>query len=344
MSTREKFEKLFKNELSDTDAREFLVDLYERGETAEDIAIAASVMREHSVKLPLSPGQRYKAIDIVGTGGDKSGSFNISTTVSLLLASMDCVVAKHGNRSITSNSGSADLLEALGIDLNLSVDDQIKMLEHTGFAFIFAMNHHPAMKHIMPIRKSIDHRTIFNILGPLTNPAGARKYLLGVFSPEYIKPIANALLDLDVDRAYVLSSDDGMDEISMATTTQFAYVSGGIVSYGVIDPEQFGFKLAPKEAILGGDATENAQITRDILSGLEQGAKRDIVLINAAFAIFLEGGAKDINEGIEMAKLTIDSGMAIRHLDKIITTSKHLANGIEIDTHSEHECSFCSTH
>ena len=184
MTTKQKFQDLFDDKFSTKEARKFLIDLYSKGESAEDIAMAAFVMREHSIKLPISKSLQDKAIDIVGTGGDKSGSFNISSTVSLLLASMGLVVAKHGNRSITSNSGSADLLEALNINLNLSPENQVKMLEETGFCFIFAMNHHPAMKHIMPIRKSIEHRTIFNLLGPLTNPAGAKKYLLGVFDPE----------------------------------------------------------------------------------------------------------------------------------------------------------------
>ncbi|NOZ90872.1 MAG: anthranilate phosphoribosyltransferase, partial [Epsilonproteobacteria bacterium] len=183
MDIKEQFEKLFANKLSTNDARELLIELYKKGETSEDIATVASIMRENSIKLPISEELEDRAIDIVGTGGDKSGSFNISTTVSLLLASLGSIVAKHGNRSITSNSGSADVLEALGINLNLTPSQQVKMLEESGFCFIFAMNHHPAMKHIMPIRKSIEHRTIFNILGPLTNPAGAKKYLLGVFSP-----------------------------------------------------------------------------------------------------------------------------------------------------------------
>ena len=187
MSIKKEFEKLFANELATEDARELLIKLYKKGETSEDIATVASIMREHSIKLPISKELQEKSIDIVGTGGDKSGSFNISTTVSLLLASLGSVVAKHGNRSITSNSGSADVLETLGVNLNLTPTQQLRMLEETGFCFIFAMNHHPAMKHIMPIRKSIDHRTIFNILGPLTNPAGAKKYLLGVFSPVYIE-------------------------------------------------------------------------------------------------------------------------------------------------------------
>ena len=329
MDIKAQFEKLFNNEMSESQAREFLVNLYEKGESGEDIAAAASVMRAHSVKLPLSEALREKAIDVVGTGGDKSGSFNISTTVSLLLASMGCVVAKHGNRSITSNSGSADVLEVLGINLNLSVEDQVKMLEETGFCFIFAMNHHPAMKHIMPVRKSIEHRTIFNILGPLTNPAGARKYLLGVFDPSFIRRMAEALVALDAKRAFVVSSYDGMDEISLATKSAFAYVEDGRISEGEIDPEAHGFELAPKEAILGGDATLNAEITRDIFYGIEMGPKRDIVLLNAAYALFADGKVRDVQEGIEMAKDAIDSGKATSHLEKIIEVSAQLGSRCE---------------
>lgn len=326
---KQRFEQLFNNEMDQEEARQFLINLYEKGESGEEIAAAASVMREHSIKLPLSDELREKAIDIVGTGGDKSGSFNISTTVSLLLASLGRVVAKHGNRSITSKSGSADLLEALGIRLDLGVDAQIKMLEETGFTFIFAMNHHPAMKHIMPVRKSIEHRTIFNILGPLTNPAGAQKYLLGVFDPAYIKRMAEALLALDAKRAYVVSSQDGMDEISLAAPTSFAYVEAGHISEGIIEPEIFGFKRAPKEAILGGDAQVNAQITRDIFSGEEQGAKRDIVLLNAAFALFADGNVRDIQEAVEIAKEGIDSGKAREHLEKIAKISEQVADSRE---------------
>lgn len=325
MSMRTQFEKLFNNEMSTEEARTFLIELYQKGETAGEIATAASIMREHSIKLPISKELQDKAIDVVGTGGDKSGSFNISTTVSLLLASLGSVVAKHGSRSITSNSGSADVLESLGINLNLTPVQQVKMLEETGFCFIFAMNHHPVMKHLMPIRKSIEYRTIFNILGPLTNPAGARKYLLGVFSPDYIERMAKALLELDVKRAFVVSSDDGMDEISLATTTQFAYLEGGILSHGVIDPQAFGFKLSPKEAILGGDAAYNAQITRDIFAGEERGAKRDIVVLNAGFALFVDGKARDIHEAFEMARDGINSGKAREHLNFIADVSQKLA-------------------
>ncbi len=326
METKEAFERLFNNEMSEEEARRFLIDLYEKGESAEDIAAAAEVMRNHAIALPISEELREKAIDIVGTGGDQSGSFNISTTVSLLLASMGCVVAKHGNRSITSKSGSADVLEALGVRLDLPVEKQVKMLEETGFCFIFAMRHHPAMKHIMPIRKSIPHRTIFNILGPLTNPAGARKYLLGVFDPAFIRRMAEALKALDVTRAFVVSAYDGMDEISISDKTAFAYIEAGHISEGEIDPREHGFSLAPKEAILGGDAVINAEIIRDIFDGIEGGPKRDIVLLNAAYALFADGSVRDIQEGIEKAAEAIDSGRATAHLERIVDTSIKLAD------------------
>jgi len=325
MSIRDDFQRLFNNQMSSDEARAFLIELYQKGESGEDIAIAASVMREHSIKIPLSDELREKAIDIVGTGGDKSGSFNISTTVSLLLASMGRVVAKHGNRSITSSSGSTDVLEAFGINLDLSVDNKIKMLEECGFCFFPATDHHPAMAHIMPIRKSIEHRTIFNILGPLSNPAQASKYLLGVFDKSFIDPIAKALLELDTKRAFVVSSHDGMDEIGISSNSSFAYVESGHISKGEVNPQELGFTLAPKEAILGGDAQTNAQITRDILSGVEQGAKRDIVLLNSAFALFADGSVRDLQEGLDMSREFLESAKAIKHLELMAEISHKLA-------------------
>ncbi len=321
---KEKFEKLFKGELDKNEAREFLINLYKVGESAKDIAIASDIMRKYSIKLPIPKELQNRAIDVVGTGGDKSGSFNISTTVSLLLSSLDLVVAKHGNRSITSKSGSADLLEALGVNLNLIPDKQVKMLEETGFTFIFALKHHPAMKYIMPIRKSIEHRTIFNILGPLTNPAGAKKYLLGVFSSNYIEKIAQALVELNTKRAFVVSSRDGMDEISLSTVTDFAYIEDKRVSKGVIDPKEFEFKLAPKEAILGGDANINAEITKDIFSNRATDAQRDIVILNAGYALFADGKARDMQEAFEMGRYAIESGRALKHLEYIVKVSNKL--------------------
>jgi anthranilate phosphoribosyltransferase len=324
MKIKEKFEKLFEGKMSEEEAREFLISLYQKGESVEDITAAVEVMRNHSIKLPLPLELQERAIDIVGTGGDKSFSFNISTTVALLLASAKRVVAKHGNRSVTSKSGSADVLEALGIELNLDPKSQVKMLEEVGFTFIFAINHHPAMKHIMPIRRSIPHRTIFNILGPLTNPAGAKKYLMGVFSPDYLEKMAQVLKNVGVKRAYVVSSLDGMDEISISSATKFAYTEAGKISLGEIHPNDFGFKTYPKEAILGKDAKTNAKIILDIFDGKEEGAKRDIVVLNSAFALFVDGNVRDILEGIEIAQEMIDSKKAKKHLEKIIQISQKL--------------------
>ncbi len=320
---KEKFEKLFKNEMSEVEAKNFLVELYEKGETPAEIAAAADVMRAHSIKLPVSEELRDKLIDIVGTGGDKSNSFNISSTTALLLSSGGSFVAKHGNRSITSKSGSADMLEALGINLNLTPENQVKMLEETGFTFIFAINHHPAMKHIMPIRKSLNHRTIFNILGPLTNPAGAKKYLLGVFSPDFVEPIASALSLMDIKSAMVVSSLDGMDEISISAPTKAIYYDGMRMRDMEIRPDAYGM-VGSKEDLVGGDAKENAKITRGILSGEIKGAKRDAVLLNAAAALFVDEKVASIKEGIEMAKELIDSGKAVKHLEKIIEVSQKL--------------------
>ncbi|EDM23756.1 anthranilate phosphoribosyltransferase [Caminibacter mediatlanticus] len=320
---KEMFERLFNNELSEDEARKFLISLYEKGESPEDIKIAAEVMREKSVKLPVSKELQDKLIDIVGTGGDKSNSFNISSTTALLVSSIGSYVAKHGNRSITSKSGSADMLEALGINLNLYPENQVKMLEEVRFTFIFAINHHPAMKHIMPIRKSIPHRTIFNILGPLTNPAGAKKYLLGVFSTDFVEKIASALMLMDVKSAMVVSSFDGMDEISIADKTKAIYYDGMRLRDMIIDPKTYGF-FGSKEDLIGGDAKENAKITRGILSGEIKGPKRDAVLLNSAAALMVDGKVNSIKEGIKLSKEAIDSGKAIKHLEKIIEVSNKL--------------------
>ena len=222
-----RFDDIFENRLPEEEVREYLVELYERGETAAEIAGAASAMRDHLIPLPVHYDLKEKLIDNCGTGGDGSNSFNISTTVSILLASCGCYVAKHGNRSITSKSGSADMLEALGVNLNLSLENSAKMLEDVGFTFMFAQNHHPCMKYIMPIRKSIPHRTIFNILGPLSNPATVSKQLIGVFDKSYINKLAYAMDMLDAKRTMIVSSKDGMDEISISDITYASSLYNG---------------------------------------------------------------------------------------------------------------------
>jgi len=319
-----KFDDIFENRLPIDEVKEYLIELYERGEDAAEIAAAASAMREHLIPLEVHYDLKEKLIDVVGTGGDKSNSFNVSSTVAILLTACGCFVAKHGNRSVTSKSGSADMLDSLGINLNLETSKQIIMLEDTGFVFMFAQNHHPAMKYIMPIRKSIPHRTIFNILGPLTNPANVTKHLLGVFDKSFINKMASALELLDTKRSMVVSSADKMDEISISDITYATSIYNGKLEDFVIDPQNLGFKLQDKAAIVGGDADHNAQITRDILGNKEKGAKLDIVLLNTAAALVVDEKARDLQEGIEIARDAIQSGRAKEKLEHLVRVSKLL--------------------
>ncbi|MBP1681726.1 MAG: anthranilate phosphoribosyltransferase [Proteobacteria bacterium] len=315
------FHALFENELSTEEAARFLVELYERGESFEEIAAAANVMREHSVKLDIPEHLKAEIIDIVGTGGDKSGTFNISTTTSIVLASLGCKVAKHGSGSATSLSGSADVLKALGLNLMLTPEKQIKMLEECGFVFMFAMNHHPCMKHIMPIRRSLTHRTIFNMLGPLANPAGAQKQMVGVFHVDYIERFSKALRELGTTKSMVVSSLDGLDEVSICSPTRYTLIEHQTITEGEIDPQQYGFKLAPLEAIKGGESVQNAEITRAILRGDEKGAKLDVVLLNGACALMIDDKVRDIQEGIAMMRDAIASKKAWDKLGEIIKLS-----------------------
>ena len=315
------FNALFENELTTEEAAQFLVELYERGESFEEIAAAANVMREHSVKLDIPEYLKSELIDIVGTGGDKSGTFNISTTTSIVLASLGCKVAKHGSGSATSLSGSADVLKALGLNLTLTPEKQIKMLEECGFVFMFAMNHHPCMKHIMPIRRSLSHRTIFNMLGPLANPAGAQKQMVGVFHVDYIDRFSNALRELGTRKSMVVSSLDGLDEVSICSPSRYTMIEGKVMTEGEIDPQVYGFKLAPLEAIKGGESVQNADITRAILRGDEKGAKLDVVLLNGAAALIVDGKARDMQEGLAMMSEAIVSKKAWDKLGEIIKLS-----------------------
>ncbi len=319
------FERLFNHQMDDAQMREFLISMRLDASTpVESIAAAAAVMREHAIALPVDAALKPKLIDVVGTGGDKSGSFNISTTVSILLASCGAYVAKHGNRSITSKSGSADVLESLGIRLDLSLEATAKLLEETGFAFMFAQNHHPAMKFIMPVRKSIDEKTVFNVLGPLTNPAGVQKFLLGVFDKAFVPKIAEALRMNDATSAIVVSAEEGMDEISISGITYAARLQEGNITQFEIDPETYGIKRAPFEAILGGEADANAEILRSVLGGRSTDAQRDIVLLNAAAALVADGMARDIKEGLEIAADAIASGKAAAKLKQIVEVSSKL--------------------
>jgi len=321
---KDDFENIFSNTWNEEKTRQYLIDIYNSGETAQQIAAAADVMREHSIKLPIEDSLKVQLVDNCGTGGDKSNSFNVSTTVSILLSACGSKVAKHGNRSITSKSGSADMLESLGVNLTLDVAQQVKMLQSTGFVFMFAVNHHPAMKYIMPIRKSIDHRTIFNILGPLTNPASVEKQLIGVFDKAFVPKIAQALQIIDTKKALVVSAADGMDEISISDITYATSLENGELKDLIIDPREYGLKLYDKKDIEGGDANFNANITKDILSGKTSGAKRDIVLINTAAALWVDGKVNSIKDGVDMAKDAISSGKAQAKLEEIIKVSNDI--------------------
>ncbi|MDD2780634.1 anthranilate phosphoribosyltransferase [Sulfuricurvum sp.] len=324
-TSRSDFENLFNHRMSDEEMREFLVSL-PLNETTEAgmIATAADVMRSHSIILEVPSELKPKLIDVVGTGGDKSGSFNVSSTVALVLAASGAYVAKHGNRSITSKSGSADVLEYLGVKLDLTLEQSSTLLQECGFTFLFAQYHHPAMKFIMPIRRSIPEKTIFNILGPLTNPVGLSKILLGVFDPVFVPKMAEAARELGMNSAIIVSSREKMDEISISDITYAGHLKNGSIEYFEIDPQMLGIKKAPFEAILGGEAEQNGKILTDILNNRSTEAQRDMVLINAAYALVAEGMARDAQEGLEIARDTLLSGKASEKLKQIVSVSSKL--------------------
>ena len=322
---KREFTKLFKHEMNDESMREFLLSLKLDADTPVDvIAAAAEVMRDFSVKLPVNEELREKAIDIVGTGGDKTGSFNISTATSILCAAAGSYVAKHGNRSITSKSGSADVLEMLGVRLKLTPEQNAKLLEETGWCFMFAQNHHPAMKFIMPVRKSIPDKTVFNILGPLTNPADVKKSLLGVFDKSFVPKMAEAMKRNGAKDVIVVSSEEGMDEIGISGVTHAAHLKNGKVEEFLIDPAEYGIRKNLLSSIKGGDAEVNARIIMDILQGYASDAQRDVVLLNTATALYVDGMANDIKEGLEMAKDVLEFGIAFEKLNEIVEVSSKL--------------------
>jgi len=324
-SAKIEFTTLFNHEMNDTQMREFLLNMrLDETTPVHIIAAGAEVMRSFAIPLPITEQTRQRAIDIVGTGGDKIGSFNISSTVALLVAACGATVAKHGSRSFTSKSGSADMFEALGMKLNLSMEQNAKLLEETGFVFMFAQNHHPAMKFIMPVRKSIPDKTIFNILGPLTNPAGVKKSMLGVFDKAFVPKMLEALKINGSISAMVVSSKEGMDEISISDISYASRLYNGVIHEFEIDPEEYGIKKMPLKAIVGGDAQENAQILRNIFESTATDAQRDIVLINAAASLMVDGLARDMQDGMDMAKEALKNNRAKKKLKQIMEISNKL--------------------
>ncbi len=292
----------------------YLTALTVKGETVDEIAASATEMRAHGLKLP---GDHSDALEIVGTGGDRSGSFNISTTSAFVVASCGVPVAKHGNRAASSRCGAADVLEALGAVIDMPPERTQAILQECGFGFMFAQRYHTSMKYVAPIRKELGFRTVFNILGPLTNPAAAGSQLSGVYSKAMITPMARVLSKLGVRNAMVVYGVDGLDEISVSDITLCTEVRDGRLQDYVISPEDFGIKRHPHDDLLGGGPAENAAITRAVLSG-QKGAKRDAVLLNAGAGLYTVGRTKSIDDGMEMAAQAIDSGKALETLDRYI--------------------------
>ncbi len=292
----------------------FLTGLRMNGETPEEITGFAKVMRAKAAVVP----EETEAIDIVGTGGDLANSFNISTTSSFVIAAAGVKVAKHGNRSVSSKSGAADVLESLGAKIGLSPEEGKQCLDDVGVAFLFAQTHHGSMKYAGPVRAQLGVRSVFNILGPLANPAMTNYIVLGVYEEELLEPMAEVLKNLGVKHALIVFGDDRLDELSISSTSSVCEIKDGEITKYKIDPRELGLSLYSKDDIVGGTADENAVITRDVLEGKEQGAKRDIVLLNAGAALYTIGKAATMKEGIELARQAVDSGKALEKLDEFI--------------------------
>lgn len=310
---------IMEGKASEAQIASFLTALRLKGETVEEITGAAKVMRDKATRIH-SPDF---TVDTCGTGGDLTHTFNISTTAAVIVAACGVPVAKHGNRSVSSRSGSADLLEALGVKIDLEPEKVAKCLEATGFGFMFAPLFHPAMKHAIGPRKEMGIRTVFNILGPLTNPAGAKRQVLGVFSDSLTTTMAHVLSNLGIIHAFVVHGEDGLDEITITDKTKVSELKDGRTDTYFLTPEDLGFKKAQLDDLVGGSAEENARITLKILKG-EKGPKRDITLMNAAAALITGECAKSYSEAIEKAQHAIDSGSALKKLEEIKVASNRL--------------------
>lgn len=287
-----------------------------RAETTDEIAGCAAAMREHATQVKTG----MEVFEIVGTGGDNANSFNISTTSALIAAAGGMKVAKHGNRAASSKCGTADCLEALGVNINQEPEKCIELLKEVGMCFFFAQKYHSSMKYVGPIRKELGFRTVFNILGPLTNPGRPSMQLLGVYDDYLVIPLAQVLISLGIKRGMVVYGKDKLDEISLSADTEVCEINDGWYKSYVIKPEDYGFEKCSKNELKGGDPNENAEIVRKILSG-EKGPKRNATLLNAGASLYIGGKANDMKEGIKLAGEIIDSGKAMETLDKFIELS-----------------------
>lgn len=292
----------------------YLTALALKGETIDEITASAAGMRAHCIKLL----HNLDVLEIVGTGGDGSNSFNISTTSSLVIAAGGVPVAKHGNRAASSKSGAADVLETLGVKITLTPERSAEILKKINICFLFAQNYHIAMKYVAPIRKELGIRTVFNILGPLSNPAGANMELMGVYDQSLVEPLAQVMANLGVNRGMVVYGQDSLDEISMCAPTSVCEIRDGKFTSYEITPEQFGYERCEKGALTGGTPAENAEITKAILKGEEKGPKRQAVCLNAGAALYIAGKATFIEEGVKLAESLIDSGAALKKLEEFV--------------------------
>ena len=292
----------------------YLTALALKGETIDEITASAAGMRAHCIKLL----HNLDVLEIVGTGGDGSNSFNISTTSSLVIAAGGVPVAKHGNRAASSKSGAADVLEALGVKITLTPERSAEILKKINICFLFAQNYHIAMKYVAPIRKELGIRTVFNILGPLSNPAGANMELMGVYDQSLVESLAQVMANLGVNRGMVVYGQDSLDEISMCAPTSVCGIRDGKFTSYEITPEQFGYERCEKGALTGGTPAENAEITKAILKGEEKGPKRQAVCLNAGAALYIAGKAASIEEGVKLAESLIDSGAALKKLEEFV--------------------------
>lgn len=305
-------------EASDAQIGAFLAALRVRGETVAEITGFAEAVRARALTVRI---KRTPLLDTCGTGGDGSGTFNISTTVAFIAAGAGAAVAKHGNRAVSSRSGSADVLEALGVRTDLAAARAALCVEEAGVGFLFAPSHHKGFARVGPVRRQLATRTVFNLLGPLCNPAGAPHQLLGVYSTALVRPVAEALKALGGKTAFVVAAKDGLDELSLSSATVVARLSGGQVKLEEVTPESAGLKRRPLSALKGGDAKRNAEILRAVLSG-EKGAPREACLFNASAALQAAGLAKNWREGVAMAAESIDSGRALAALERLAKMSK----------------------
>lgn len=311
--------EIMDGEASDVQKSAYLTALAMKGETVDEITGSAVGMRSHAMSVK----HDMDVLEIVGTGGDRSNSFNISTTASLVIAAAGVPVAKHGNRAASSKSGAADCLEQLGVKISLEPEQSEKLLKEIGITFLFAQKYHTAMKYVGPIRKELGTRTVFNILGPLTNPANANLQLMGVYSEELVEPMAHVLHNMGVKRGMVVYGMDCLDEISLSAPTKVCEFDGENFKNYTITPEQFGYAQCSKEELVGGTPAENAAITQAILEG-EKGAKRNAVVMNAGAALYIAGKASDLQSGMQLAEQMIDSGAAMEKLTQFIQVSNEV--------------------